>query len=191
MSFEKALYDAAVELSDDGGLAMRRVEVVQFSEKWRFDFEMEAAILKEIFSAELIEIHHIGSTSIHGLSAKPIIDIMPVVKDIAQIDRYDGKMAAIGYEAKGENGITGRRYFQKGEDERTHHIHIYENGSPEIDRHLAFRDFLRAHPEKVKAYGNLKEKLAQQFPYDIEAYINGKAELAAWIEQEAMEWVKK
>ncbi|GEN83140.1 hypothetical protein SLU01_14520 [Sporosarcina luteola] len=170
---------------------MRKVEVIPFSERWSVAFDEEAAILKEIFGTEIIEIHHIGSTSIQGLSAKPIIDIMPVMKDITQVNQYDGKMAAIGYEAKGENGIARRRYFQKGGDERTHHIHIYENGSPEIDRHLAFRDFLRKHPEKAKAYGDLKEKLAQKFPYDIDSYINGKAELAVQIEREAMEWAKK
>lgn len=170
---------------------MRKVEVIRFSERWSLDFEKEAAVLEKVFGAEVIKIHHIGSTSIHGLSAKPIIDMMPVVKDITQVDQYDEKMAAIGYEAKGENGILGRRYFQKGGDERTHHVHMYEIGSPEIDRHLAFRDFLRAHPGKAKAYGDLKEKLARQFPYDIEAYIDGKAEVAARIEREAIVWYRK
>lgn len=170
---------------------MRKVEVKSFSERWSLDFEEEATVLQAIFGEKMIEIHHIGSTSVHSLSAKPIIDIMPVVKDISQVDRYDGKMAGIGYEAKGENGIAGRRYFQKGGDERTHHVHIYEDGSQEIYRHLAFRNFLRAHSEKAKAYGNLKEKLAQQFPYDIDSYINGKAELAAHIEREAIIWYRE
>ncbi|MGG0668811.1 GrpB family protein [Sporosarcina koreensis] len=170
---------------------MRRVDVVPFSERWRLDFEKEAEVLGETFGVEIIEIHHIGSTSVHGLSAKPIIDIMPVVKDISQIDQYNASMSVIGYEAKGENGIPGRRYFQKGGDDRTHHVHIYENGSPEIDRHLAFRDFLRAHPEKAKAYGDLKEKLAQQFPYDIESYIKGKEQLASEIEREAIVWYRE
>lgn len=169
---------------------MRKVEVLPFSERWSGDFEKEAAVLQEIFGAE-IKLHHIGSTSVHGLSAKPIIDIMPVVKDISKIEQYNGKMVAIGYEAKGENGIAGRRYFQKGGDERTHHVHMYENDSPEIDRHLAFRDFLRAHPEKAKAYGDLKEKLAQQFPYDIESYIKGKEQLASEIEREAIVWYRE
>lgn len=172
----------------DRGYVMRKVEVIPFSERWSIDFDEEAAILQEIFGAEIIEIYHIGSTSIQGLSAKPIIDIMPVVKDITQVDQYDGKMAAIGYEAKGENGIARRRYFQKGGDERTHHIHIYENGSLEIDRHLTFRDFLRAHPVKAKVYGDLKEKLAQKFPYDIDSYIKGKERLASEIEREAIVW---
>ncbi|MFC5605060.1 GrpB family protein [Sporosarcina koreensis] len=167
---------------------MRKVEVMPFSERWSIDFEKEAAVLCAIFGSEMIEIHHIGSTSVHGLSAKPIIDIMPVVSDISLMDQYNIRMAVIGYEAKGENGIAGRRYFQKGGDERTHHVHIYESGSQEIERHLAFRNFLRVHPKRAKAYGDLKEKLAQQFPYDVEAYINGKAELAAQIEREAMEW---
>lgn len=170
---------------------MRKVEVMPYSESWNRDFEKEAVVLRGIFGAEMIEIHHIGSTSVQGLSAKPIIDIMPVVKDISKIDQYNGRMAAIGYEAKGENRIARRRYFQKGGDERTHHVHIYEVGSSEIERHLAFRNFLQTHPEKAKVYGDLKDKLAQQFPYDIEAYINGKAELAAQIEREAMEWNEK
>lgn len=170
---------------------MRKVDVMPFSERWSLDFEEEAAVLQGIFGAEIVEIHHVGSTSIHGLSAKPIIDIIPVVKDISRIDQYNGNMAAIGYEAKGENGIAGRRYFQKGGDERTHHVHIYANGSPEIDRHLAFRDFLRVNPEKAMAYGNLKEKLAQQFPYDIESYIKGKEQLASEIEREAIVWYRE
>jgi GrpB-like predicted nucleotidyltransferase (UPF0157 family)/dienelactone hydrolase len=167
---------------------MRKVEVMSFNERWGQDFEEEAVLLQKIFGEEMFEIHHIGSTSVHGLSAKPIIDILPVVKDISQVDRYNANMTAIGYEAKGENGIAGRRYFQKGGNERTHHVHIYEKGSSEIDRHLAFRDFLRAHPEKAKAYGDLKEKLAQQFPFDIESYIKGKERLASKIEQEAVVW---
>ncbi|MCM3744360.1 GrpB family protein [Sporosarcina luteola] len=167
---------------------MRKVDVMPFSERWSLEYQKEAAVLQEIFGAEIIEIHHIGSTSVQGLSAKPIIDIMPVVKDLSQVDQYNASMAAIGYEAKGENAILGRRYFQKGGDNRTHHVHIYEKGSPEIVRHLAFRDFLRVHPEKAKEYGDLKEKLARQFPYDIESYINGKAELAARIERKAVVW---
>ncbi|MDN4606173.1 GrpB family protein [Sporosarcina highlanderae] len=170
---------------------MRKVEVVPFSEGWVLGFEKEAAKLLEIFGAEILEIHHIGSTSVHGLSAKPIIDIMPVVKDISQVGRYNNSMATIGYEAKGENGIRGRRYFQKGGNERTHHVHIYGEGSLEIDRHLAFRNFLRVHPERSRVYGELKEKLSMRFPYDIESYIKGKEQLASEIEREAIVWYRK
>lgn len=109
--------------------------------------------LNQILKNEIIDIHHIGSTSVPGLSAKPIIDIMPVVKDINIVDKYNEEMQGIGYEPKGENGISGRRYFEKGGDNRTHHVHIYQVGSYEIKRHLAFRDYLREHIEVKKVYG--------------------------------------
>lgn len=169
---------------------MRKVEVVRYSEGWNKKFDEEALQIQEIFGSEIIAIHHIGSTSVKKLSAKPIIDILPVVRDIRKIDAYNNAMIAIGYKPKGENGLPGRRYFQKGGDNRTHHIHIYEKGNPGIERHLAFRDFLRIHPDIARKYGDLKEALAVQFPYDIDAYINGKEKLAKEIEQQALLWRK-
>lgn len=151
-------------------------------------FIEESQKLNDIFNNEIVEIHHIGSTSVQGLKAKPIIDIMPVVKNISVVDKFSNKMKDIGYEPKGENGIPERRYFQKGGDNRTHHVHIYVVGSYEIDRHLAFRDYLRIHPDLSKSYGDLKEKLALQFPYDIESYIKGKEQLVREIESKALEW---
>ncbi len=134
-------------------------------------FKEEANKLRKIFGTEIIKIHHIGSTSVDGLKAKPIIDIMLVVRDINRIDGFNIAMIDIGYEPKGENGLPGRRYFQKGWDERTHHVHIYELGNPEIKRHLAFRDYLRAHPYDAKKYGDLKEALSQRFPHEVDSYI--------------------
>nr|WP_308167087.1 GrpB family protein [Bacillus sp. ISL-40] len=148
-----------------------------YNKKWVSLFEEEANKLHGIFGSEIIHIHHIGSTSVNGLKAKPIIDIMTVVKNIIRVDEFNSEMVAIGYEPKGENGISGRRYFQKGGDNRTHHIHIYELENPQIERHLAFRDYLREHPDAVKKYGSLKEELSQRFPYDIKSYINGKEQL--------------
>jgi len=170
---------------------LRRVKVHSYDERWALMFTEEAEKLKLIFKNEIVDIHHIGSTSVQGLKAKPIIDIMPVVKDINIVEEYNMKMQEIGYEPKGENGITGRRYFQKGGDNRSHHVHIYQLGSHEIKRHLAFRDYLRISPDVMKDYGELKEKLAQQFPYDIESYINGKDYLVKDIERKALEWYKE
>jgi GrpB-like predicted nucleotidyltransferase (UPF0157 family) len=169
---------------------MRKVEVTTYNPQWVAMFEEEANKLREIFGSEIIEIHHIGSTSVPGLKAKPIIDIMPVVRDINRIDEFNAAMIAIGYEPKGENGISGRRYFQKGGDNRTHHVHIYESGNPEIERHLAFRDYLREHQEVAKTYGDLKEKLAKQFPYDIESYIKGKEQLVLEIQRKSISWYR-
>ncbi|WP_208587763.1 GrpB family protein [Gracilibacillus suaedae] len=167
---------------------MRKVEVCPYNEKWQTMFVEEARKLKFIFGNDIVDIHHIGSTSVPGLKAKPIIDMMPVVKDINSIDRFNAEMNNIGYVHKGENGIHRRRYFQKGGDNRTHHVHIFQDGSYEIKRHLAFRDYLRFHLEEKKSYGDLKEHLAQQFPYDIASYISGKERLVKEIEAKAIEW---
>lgn len=169
---------------------MRKVEVVAYSEDWKKKFDEEAIHLQHIFGLEIQIIHHIGSTSVERLSSKPIIDMMPIVRDIRKIDAYNSAMIAIGYEPKGENGLPGRRYFQKGGDNRTHHVHMYELGNPEIERHLAFRDFIRVHSIIARKYGDLKEALAEQFPYDIDAYINGKDKLAKEIEKQALHWYK-
>lgn len=120
--------------------------------------------------------------------AKPIIDVMPVVQNINRVDDYNEIMVSLGYEPKGENGISGRRYFTKGGDKRSHHIHIYALGNPQIERHLAFRDFLRAHPGVAKKNGNLKAELAVRFPYDISSYIKGKEKLALEIDKQAAGW---
>ncbi|WP_137744682.1 MULTISPECIES: GrpB family protein [Robertmurraya] len=170
---------------------MRKVEVCPYNEKWAQMFIEEAESLNHIFRKDIIDIHHIGSTAVPGLKAKPIIDIMIVVKNINHIDRYNMKMKEIGYDPKGENGIVGRRYFQKGGDNRSHHVHIYQKGSYEIKRHLAFRDYLKSHPDEMEYYGNTKEELAQQFPYDIESYINGKDYLVKDIELKALKWYEK
>ncbi|MFJ8511490.1 GrpB family protein [Lysinibacillus xylanilyticus] len=167
---------------------MRKVEVTSYNEKWIQMFTEEAEKLNLIFGNEIIDIYHIGSTSVPGLKAKPIIDIMPVVKDINKVDKYNLEMQEIGYEPKGEYGIVNRRYFRKGGDNRSHHVHFYQIGSYEIRRHLAFRDYLKSHQDEMKNYGELKEKLAQQFPNDIESYIKGKDYFVKDKELKALEW---
>lgn len=170
---------------------MRQVIVTTYHPDWEKIFQLEALRLKGILGTEVVEVYHIGSTAVPGLSAKPIIDMMPVVNDITRIENYDDEMKKAGYKPKGENGIRGRRYFQKGGDERTHHVHIYEKGNKEIIRHLAFRDYLRKHPEDAMRYGRLKEQLALRYPYDIESYINGKHELALEIDKKALHWYER
>ncbi|MFF0829111.1 GrpB family protein [Brevibacillus sp. NPDC003359] len=167
---------------------MRKVEVQSYNPLWVSKFEKEAENLRIILGTEIIEIHHIGSTSVPGLNAKPIIDVMPVVKDIYRVDEYNEQFVHRGYESRGENGIVGRRYFTIGGTDRTHHIHIYALGNPQIQRHLAFRDYLRTHPKVAKSYGDLKAELAVQFPYDVSSYIKGKEKLGLEIDRQATEW---
>ncbi|MUK87895.1 GrpB family protein [Ornithinibacillus sp. L9] len=166
----------------------RKVEVCAYNPDWDLMFKEEVDKLKRIFGNEIVDIHHIGSTSVSGLHAKPIIDIMPVVQNINHIDKYNEEMKNIGYEPRGENGLPGRRYYRKGGDHRSHHVHIYQDGSFEITRHIAFREYLRSHLDAKKEYGELKKRLAQQFPYDIDSYITGKEQLVREIEVKAMKW---
>lgn len=167
---------------------MRQVIVLSYQSEWESEYAREAERLRDVFGARLHSIHHMGSTSVPGLAAKPIIDILPVVDSLDGIEQFDASIKALGYEAKGEFGMPGRRYYRKGGDERTHHIHLYAVGNLEIERHLVFRNYLRAHPEEVNAYGTLKEQLAATYPYDIEAYIAGKDAFVKKLEQRAIAW---
>lgn len=166
-----------------------RVEVIDYQEKWDQMFRDESDKIIGIFGDELIEIYHIGSTSVRGLKAKPIIDIMPIVKQIGNVDLYIEQMTELGYESLGENGIQGRRYFRKGGENRTHQVHVFQVDNVEdINRHLAVKDYLREHVEDAKQYGDLKENLARQFPIDIDAYANGKNAFVKELEKKAIHW---
>lgn len=167
---------------------MRRVKVVSYDSAWIQLFQEEAEQIKRIFGDEVIETHHIGSTAIPGIHAKPVLDLMPVVREIHQADRYTSAMEQLGYVAMGENGIEGRRFFQKGGDERTHHVHVFAEGDDEITRHLRFRDFMRAHPLEAERYSRLKQRLAAAYPYDLSGYIEGKDSYIKDIDRQAKEW---
>jgi GrpB-like predicted nucleotidyltransferase (UPF0157 family) len=152
----------------------RIIEVVPYNSQWPQIFEAEAKLIKKALGDNCIAIHHIGSTAIPGLSAKPVIDILPVVKSLIDVDKSVEAMEQIGYEALGEYGIPLRRFFQKGGDMRTHHVHVFEKGNPLILQHLKFRDWLISHPDDAKAYQELKLKLASKFSNDSESYVKGK-----------------
>ncbi|WP_051413994.1 GrpB family protein [Desulfitobacterium metallireducens] len=172
------------------GLLVRVVVVNDYNYQWPSMFKVEADKICEVFGEELIAVHHIGSTSVPGIKAKPIIDIMPLVRDIEVVDKFNDRMIALGYEPMGEFGIPKRRFFYKGGEDRTHHIHIFEYGSIGAERHLAFRDFLRKHENDAKEYSLLKELLAKRFPNDIEGYIDGKNDFVKSLEQKAIKWYR-
>lgn len=170
----------------------RKIEVVDYNPEWEKQFKEEAKKIKEILGKNCVEIHHIGSTSVKGMKAKPIIDIMPVVKDISLVDGQNTQFEALGYECMGEFGIPGRRFYRKGGDNRTHHIHIFEqSNTTEIERHLAVRNYLRSHKEKAEEYAKLKTRLAEEFPYDSEGYCDGKDAFMKGLEREAIAWQEK
>ncbi|WP_132746756.1 GrpB family protein [Scopulibacillus darangshiensis] len=168
-----------------------KVVVKEHNEKWQQMFNEESQRIKDIFGDECKAIHHIGITSVSGLKAKPIIDMMPVVKQIEKIDSFNEQMNGIGYESLGEFGIKGRRYFRKGGDNRTHQVHVFQvDNNEDINRHLAVKDYLLTHAEEAKLYGDLKETLANQFPRDIVSYMNGKDRFVKELERKALLWYK-
>ena len=171
-------------------MTRRRVEVVPYNPEWETLFEKEKQLLESIFKAGDVEIYHIGSTSVPGLSAKPIIDIMLAADTLGQVERETPAMEAVGYESKGENGIPGRRYFQKHDENgiRKVHLHSFEKGSHQLYRHLVFRDYLRAHPSEASKYAEVKEIAAQKYEYDIDSYIAEKSPLVKELEQKALLW---
>ena len=165
------------------------VVVLPYDPTWPELFRQEASRLRGLLPDEIVSIHHIGSTSVPGLSAKPIVDVLVEVRDIQRIDGYNPRMISAGYQPEGENGLPGRRFFVRGNDSnRTYHIHMYQTGHPDIPRHLHFRDYLIAHPEDRQAYEALKIDLAQRYPHDRPAYQAGKETLIKAIEAKAEAW---
>ena len=169
---------------------MRKVEVVPHNPDWPRAFELESQRIASALGENVIEVYHIGSTSIPGIYAKPILDLMVSVKSIGQVEPCNAAMGVEGYEAMGEYGILGRRYFRKhnAAGVRSHHVHVFEVGADQLDRHLAFRDYMRTHPDDAQAYSDLKRQLAKAHPSDIEAYMDGKDGFIRAMDVKAAEW---
>jgi GrpB-like predicted nucleotidyltransferase (UPF0157 family) len=163
------------ELAAELGLESGRVRVVPYSTAWPALYAAEAARLASVLESAgvAVRLEHTGSTSIPGLGAKPIVDIL------AGLEREDDRGAAIialrgaEYVHRGEQEIPGRDFFRRG-NPRQYHVHLTRVGSAFWRDHLAFRDWLRAHPDVAAAYMALKTQLAERYPADREAYIRGK-----------------
>ncbi len=118
---------------------MRIIELEEHNEKWSKVFDNEVGVIKAILKENIVAASHIGSTAILGIRAKPVIDILLEARSLNEVDKHNKVLEELGYEAKGEYGIKGRRFFQKGKNERTHHLHIFESGNPEIERHRLYK----------------------------------------------------
>jgi GrpB-like predicted nucleotidyltransferase (UPF0157 family) len=138
----------------------------------------------------LVTVHHIGSTSVPGLAAKPIMDLMPVVTDLGDLDRDHERIESLGYGWHGEFGIPGRRYCTLSNENglRLVQLHFFQAESPQIERHLAFRDYLRAHPETAAAYEKEKCRARDLHPNDSHAYTDQKAMWIQNVEAKALQW---
>ena len=161
------------------------VVIVDYDPCWvRMFAEARAGILEALKESQ-VAVEHVGSTSVPGLAAKPIIDIMIVVPDSAAAERAIAPLVSLGYEYRGEVGIPGRFYFAKGQP-RTHHLHLYPCSHSEVARLLLFRDYLRASPAAAQKYEKLKRALAEKFGNDRESYTQAKSGFIKSIEAEAL-----
>jgi GrpB-like predicted nucleotidyltransferase (UPF0157 family) len=157
------------------GLPKGVVKLEPHTKQWQQLFAEEAARIREAVGEYVLAIEHVGSTSIGGIAAKPIIDMAVSVKKLAEGERCVAPLENIGYEYRGEHGIAGRFYFVKGEP-RTHHLHMVLATSDFWRSHLLFRDYLRAHPDTAKEYEDLKLELARKCANDRKAYQRGKSD---------------
>ena len=138
--------------------------------------------------------HHVGSTSIPNISAKPILDVLGVVDSIEAFDSFKTKIEGLGFTWKGEYGIEGRRYsVLYGETEKFGfiHLHVFGKANPEVEKHLLFRDYLIEHPDAAQEYEENKRQLAERFGSQRENYTNGKSALISELLKRAFVWHEK
>lgn len=168
---------------------MRNIVVVPYDPRWPRRFEEEADRLRGALGPVLLDVAHVGSTAVPGLAAKPLIDIMLVVTDLDELDRRNPALEALGYTPEGALFVPRSRFFSRGVPEaRTHHLHAYPEGHPEIDRHLDLRDFLRCHEPEARRYASLKARLAEDFRDDLPAYSEGKTPMLTTLIERAARW---
>lgn len=158
-------------------MGTRNIVVLPYDEKWKQDFIDIRNELLEVLSGLVLSIEHVGSTSVPGLSAKPIIDIDVVIEDYSKFDEVVDALSNIGYWHKGDGDIPQREVFDyEGKEHlRDHHLYVCPKDSSELNRHISFRDYLRSHPEAVAEYSRIKKEGAELFPHDIDSYIEHKS----------------
>lgn len=155
----------------------RPIKVVDYDPAWPTLFTGIAERVRAAFAGgSLTRIEHVGSTSVPSLSAKPIIDIDVVIPSRADLPDAVARLATLGYVHQGDLGITSRESFKRPIGTPPHNLYVCAEDSPELRRHLAFRDHLRAHPDDAGRYGDLKRELAARHVTDIDAYVDGKTE---------------
>jgi GrpB-like predicted nucleotidyltransferase (UPF0157 family) len=162
---------------DDAVLGLDRtvVRVVPYRPAWAEVFAQEAARLRAVLGDRVLAIEHVGSTSVPGLAAKPILDLAASVPSLADAIGLLPALQRLGYQHKPDPEIPERIYLVKGPPERrTHHLSLAEPGSRVWREHLLFRDALRASPALAAEYARLKLDLAQRYPTDRRAYLAGK-----------------
>lgn len=155
----------------------KRVFVVAYDYGWKEEFKKIKLYLEKELENSIIAIEHVGSTSVEGLSAKPIIDIDIVIKNYDNFQDVKSRLESLGYYHEGDLGIKDREAFGYAEKHEfmTHHLYVCPQNSQELKRHIAFRDYLRTHKEDRDKYSEIKLYAANKYPSDIDSYIETKS----------------
>lgn len=161
-------------------MTRRTIVVEDYDPAWAAGFERLTGLLAPVLADTAVAIEHVGSTSIPGLAAKPILDLIVVIESPAALPAAIEALATLGYIHQGERGVCGRHAFRAGPRETDptipqHHLYVCARDEPELQRMLVFRDYLRGCSEAVQTYAEVKRDLAARYPHDIESYVRGKA----------------
>ena len=174
--------DRSTPLGLDSGV----LHLSPYRDEWPVLFEVEKKLIADVIGDHIVDIQHVGSTSIVGMPAKPILDIAIAVEDFETARVCIAPLANLEYTFKGENGIPRRHYFQKGEP-CTHHIHMVEETSEEWTKLILFRDYLRSNQRVAEAYGDLKIDLLERTNEDRKSYQAAKSAFIDGVIRKALE----
>jgi GrpB-like predicted nucleotidyltransferase (UPF0157 family) len=164
----------------------REYDIVPYNPAWPEMYEREAAVVRKVFGDFVKDIQHVGSTSVPGMQAKPQIDVLVIVDDITTAEQLTPDMQAQGYTAFGDPfGVGCRTFSRVSGNVKLSNVHVHVPGNSYVQQFLLIRDYLRAHPERAKAYGELKVVLKQQFPGDYRSYAEGKKDFLQDLFEEA------
>lgn len=164
------------------------IEIHDYDPVWQDEFRSIGSSLRSALGETACRIDHIGSTSVRGLAAKPIIDVQISVRALEPVNAYLPRMEALGYIWRGENPERTKRYFREAPGARRTHIHVRKLGSWHEQYALLFRDYLRVHADEQRHYEAVKRRLAVQYPFERDAYTDAKGDIFWEIVRRADSW---
>lgn len=167
----------------------RKYSLSEYDPNWISQFNLIKELLLNVFGDKALKIEHVGSTSVQGMKAKPLIDVLVVVEKLEPFEKEKELMTQAGYEWHYYSDPDGLVFSKFGPDgEKLESVHICEESSLWVRQFIVVRNYLRTHPEKAKEYSKLKQKIVEMYPNDYSAYRNAKAPFLEQLKQEAYLW---